>query len=68
VYSPKIAERLIPVLFYLARARRQHMTTLVAEALDAYLAQQDLAQVLPPHLAAGSPEKERTKTGTRRAA
>lgn len=37
MYSPKIPERLVPVLYRLARARGQHMTTLVAEMLDAQL-------------------------------
>jgi hypothetical protein len=38
LYSPKIPERLIPELFRLARARRQPMTVLVGDILDAYLA------------------------------
>lgn len=42
MYSPKIPERLVPVLYRLARARGQHMTTLVAELLDAQLT------LLPP--------------------
>ena len=37
MYSPKIPERLIPALYRLARSRRQPMTRLVAEVLDAYL-------------------------------
>jgi hypothetical protein len=43
MYSPKIPERLIPVLYRLARARGKPMTTIVAEALDAYLASQGVA-------------------------
>ena len=42
MYSPKIAEHLIPRIYRLARARGQHMTTLVNEALASYLADQDL--------------------------
>ena len=38
MYSPKIAERLIPPLYRLARVRGQHMTTIVNEVLAAYLA------------------------------
>jgi hypothetical protein len=41
MYSPKIVERLIPPLYRLARARGQHMTTLVNEAVAAYLAGHD---------------------------
>jgi hypothetical protein len=40
MYSPKIDERLIPPLYRLARSRRQPMTRLVAEVLEAYLADQ----------------------------
>jgi hypothetical protein len=41
MYSPKIPERLIPALYRLARSRGQPMTKIVAEALEAYLANQD---------------------------
>lgn len=37
MYSPKIPERLIPILYRLGRERRQPMTHLVAEALERYL-------------------------------
>jgi len=40
MYSPKIAEHLIPPMYRLARARGQHMTTLVNEALARYLTDQ----------------------------
>jgi hypothetical protein len=40
LYSPKIPERLIPPLYQLAKARRQPMTRMVAEILDAYLQSQ----------------------------
>lgn len=40
MYSPKIPDRFIPVLYRLARARRRPMTQLVAEAVECYLADQ----------------------------
>jgi len=43
MYSPKIPERLIPALYRLARSRGRPMTAIVAEALDAYLAGQNVA-------------------------
>lgn len=43
MYSPKIPERLIPALYRLAQARGKPMTAIVAEALDAYLASQNVA-------------------------
>jgi predicted DNA-binding protein len=43
MYSPKIPERLIPALYRLARARGKPMTTIVAEALEAYLASEGIA-------------------------
>lgn len=45
MYSPKIPERFIPTLHHLARLRRQHMTTVVAEAIQEYVARQDLAPI-----------------------
>ena len=42
MYSPKIAEPLIPSIYRLARARGTHMTTLVNEALTRYLADENL--------------------------
>ena len=42
MYSPKIPERLIPALYHLARSRRQPMTALVAEILEAYLTAEGL--------------------------
>ena len=38
MYSPKIPERLIPILYRLGRERRRPMTHLVAEAIERYLA------------------------------
>jgi len=37
MYSPKIPERLIRPLYQMAQRRRQPMTRIVAEILDAYL-------------------------------
>ena len=37
MYSPKIPERFIPVLYTLARSRSRPMTHLVAEAVQQYL-------------------------------
>ncbi len=45
MYSPKIPERLIPALYRLARARGKPMTAIVAEALEAYMASQDIAPI-----------------------
>ena len=45
MYSPKIPERLIPTLHHLARLRRRRMTAVVAEAIDEYVARQDLAPI-----------------------
>jgi hypothetical protein len=40
MYSPKIPEHLIPVLYRLARRRGEPMTALVAEAVAQYLGRQ----------------------------
>lgn len=37
MYSPKVPERLIPVLYRLGRERGRPMTHLVAEAVERYL-------------------------------
>jgi hypothetical protein len=37
MYSPKVAEHLIPRLYQLGKARRVPMTRLVAEAIEQYL-------------------------------
>lgn len=37
MYSPKVPERLIPILYRLGRERGRPMTHLVAEALERYL-------------------------------
>jgi hypothetical protein len=48
MYSPKIDSGLIPLLYRVARCRKVHMTTLVNEAIAAYLAQQPNADAIPP--------------------
>ncbi len=45
MYSPKIPEHFIPTLHHLARRRGQRMTAVVAEAIEQYVARQDLAPV-----------------------
>ena len=45
MYSPKIPERFIPTLHHLARRRGQRMTAVVAEAIEDYVARQDLAPI-----------------------
>ena len=42
VYSPRIRERFIPVLYRLGRQRCRPMTALVEEALDEYLARRGI--------------------------
>ena len=37
MYSPKVPERLIPILYRLGRERGRPMTHLVAEAVERYL-------------------------------
>ena len=37
MYSPKVPERLIPILYRLGRERGRPMTRLVAEAVERYL-------------------------------
>lgn len=48
MYSPKIAEHLIPPLYRLRCERKQPMTRLVAEAIEQYLA---AAGALPANVA-----------------
>jgi predicted transcriptional regulator len=45
MYSPKIPERFIPTLHHLSRLRGRPMTTVVAEAIQQYVARQDLAPI-----------------------
>lgn len=45
MYSPKIPEHLIPTLHHLARRRGLRMTAVVAEAIQDYVARQDLAPI-----------------------
>ena len=50
MYSPKVPERFIPVLYRLARHRGAPMTALVAEAVAQYLGRQGLPGPSPaPH-------------------
>jgi hypothetical protein len=37
MYSPKISEKLIPILYRIAKERRVPMTTLVDSIIDSYL-------------------------------
>jgi predicted DNA-binding protein len=54
VYSPKIAERLVPRLYWLAKARGQPMTTLVAEIIEEYLGQQQHGGDVSPDVKRGA--------------
>ena len=47
MYSPKIEERFVPVLYRHARARRVPMTRLVSEAIERYLQQLGPEPILP---------------------
>ncbi|GMU39394.1 MAG: hypothetical protein AMXMBFR23_02600 [Chloroflexota bacterium] len=59
MYSPKIPERLIPLLYRLGQARGRAMTHLVAEAVERYLAAEgwlddvEPADVPPDNVARG---------------
>lgn len=64
MYSPKIPERLIPVLYRLGRERGRPMTQLVAEAVERYLAEEGR---LPMALAV-VPTDDSNASGQRRAA
>ena len=37
MYSPKISEKLIPILYRIAKEKRVPMTTLVESIIDSYL-------------------------------
>jgi len=45
MYSPKIKEDYIPVLYKIARARRLPMTHIVREALDEYLNKPEIISI-----------------------
>lgn len=44
MYSPKIDERLIPVLYHLGRARKKPMTELVTDLIGKALVREDLPE------------------------
>jgi len=48
MYSPKIKEDYIPVLYKIARARRLPMTHIVREALDEYLNKPEIVATKAP--------------------
>ena len=59
MYSPKISEELVPVLYRLARDRRMPMTRLVNGLLREALASDQLPQDKPtPCLQAGNEEQD----------
>ncbi len=45
MYSPKIKETYIPVLYKIARARGLPMTHIVREALDEYLSKPEIVSI-----------------------
>ncbi len=45
MYSPKIKENYIPVLYKIAKARRLPMTHIVREALDEYLNKPEIVSI-----------------------
>ncbi len=48
MYSPKIKETYIPVLYKIARARGMPMTHIVREALDEYLKKPEILSIKTP--------------------
>jgi len=48
MYSPKIKETYIPVLYKIAKARRLPMTHIVREALDEYLNKPEIVSIKIP--------------------
>ncbi len=48
MYSPKIKETYIPVLYKIARARGMPMTHIVREALDEYLNKPEIVSIKAP--------------------
>ena len=48
MYSPKIKETYIPILYKIARARRLPMTHIVREALDEYLKKPEIVSIKAP--------------------
>jgi len=48
MYSPKIKENYIPVLYKIAKARGLPMTHIVREALDEYLSKPEIVSIRAP--------------------
>ncbi len=48
MYSPKIKETYIPILYKIARARQLPMTHIVREALDEYLNKPEIVSIKIP--------------------
>ncbi len=48
MYSPKIKENYIPVLYKIAKARGMPMTHIVREALDEYLKKPEIISIKAP--------------------
>ncbi len=48
MYSPKIKEEFIPVLYKIAKARGMPMTHIVREALDEYLNKPEIVSIKAP--------------------
>ena len=48
MYSPKIKEEFIPVLYKIAKARGLPMTHIVREALDEYLNKPEIVSIKTP--------------------
>ena len=57
MYSPKITEELIPILYQLARARRVPMTKLVDRIIREALVQEDRPQAAPEAMTASPVEQ-----------
>ena len=61
MYSPKIKEEFIPVLYKIARARRLPMTHIVREALDEYLNKPEIVSIKAPKEDNNKKESDRRK-------
>ena len=45
MYSPKISEKLVPILYRIAKEKRVPMTTLVDSIIDSYLTRDEVGVV-----------------------
>jgi hypothetical protein len=45
MYTPKISEKLIPILYRIAKEKRVPMTTLVDSIIDSYLTRDEIGVV-----------------------